>query len=118
MGDVNNILPDKITVFLDKERELIFSLRSFSFLAKRHGSVQGALDKFYKEGEISKMSEEYLEVCLDLAEAGFLYDKDFPRAEIEKHVTSKNLFNLIIALRKAISLSVPEVKAQDEADPQ
>jgi hypothetical protein len=113
---IENIAIDPITVDLDKPRELIFTLKSFSMLSKKYGSVQNALVKFFQAEEIKTLSEGYVEVLCDMAHAGFShYGKDFPPEMIDDAIDTKNIYALIVAIRDAVTLAVP--KPADDGDP-
>jgi hypothetical protein len=111
---IDNILADKIMVELDEPRELIFSLKSFAMLSKKHGSVQAALEKFFNATEIKIMSEEYIEILCDMAYAGFAhYGKSFTPEMIDDAITAQNMCNLLVAITKAIAIATPKQEGDE-----
>lgn len=111
---IDNILADKIMVELDEPRELIFSLKSFAMLSKKHGSVQAALNKFFSVENVTELTEEYIEVLGDMAHAGFNhYGKNFSPEMIDDAIDSKNVVPLIKAIREAIAISVPKQEGDE-----
>lgn len=117
MGDINSIVAETVTVKLDQEYRVRFSMKAFGLIAKRYGSVQEGLNRFFSKDNILNMTEEYLEVLLDFAEAGLACNEGMTRAKLEDIIDARNIIGLVTALRKAVALSVPQ-DGEEKKDPQ
>jgi hypothetical protein len=99
---LNSVKFKKITLNLDKPRNLVYDLNAFSELEELYGSIDGAMTAF-ENGSI-KAFRAFLW-------AGLIYeDPDLTQKDVGRMLTMDKIDSIMAEMNNAMDVALPEVE--------